>query len=172
MRPLQRASIALGKYLVGTAAALAILWVGLILLHVVGYAATPTEMIEQIGATARAGGAASFLLVTYCAIALFWGTLVPEAGGMLTVVWLGFIEWFGMLLPGVLRYVSMSHFGRELGGMERAGWDPVELAGQTLVSVPDVELYWCALVVGIEWLFFLFFALLIMQTAQLRFGKA
>jgi len=172
MRPLPRASIALGKYVVGIAAALAILWVGLILLHVVGYAATPSLMIDQLGATARAGGAASFLLLTYCAIALFWGTLVPEAGGMLTVVWLGFVEWFGMLLPGVLRFASMSHFARELGGMERAGWDPVELLGQTVVSVPDVELYICALVVGIEWLLFLGFALLIMQTAQLRFGKA
>jgi len=172
MRPMQRASIALGKYVVGTGSALAILWAGLLLLHLVGYATTPTEMIEQFGATARAGGAASFLLVTYCAIALFWGTLVPEAGGMLTIVWLGFIEWFGMLLPGVLRFASMSHFARELGGLERAGWDPVELGTQTLMSVPDVELHWCALVIGIEFLVFLGLALLTMQVAQLRFGKA
>lgn len=172
MRPVSRASIALGKYVVGTGAALAILWAGVVLLHGIGYAATPSSMIDQLGATMRAGGAASLLLVTYCAIALFWSTLVPEAGGLLTVVWLGFVEWFGMLLPGVLRFASMSHFARELGGLPRAGWDPVELMGQTVVSVPDVELWICAVVVVSEWLVFLGLALLIMQTAQLRFGKA
>ncbi|MBX3268775.1 MAG: ABC transporter permease [Sandaracinaceae bacterium] len=172
MRPVPRASIALGKYLVGTAASLAILWVGLLLLHGVGYAATPTLMIDQLGETARAGAAASLLLATYSAIALFWGTIVPEAGGMLTVVWLGFIEWFGMLLPGVLRFASMSHFARELGGLERAGWDPVELLGETVVRVPDVELWICATVVASEWLLVLALTLLIMHTAQLRFGKA
>ncbi|MCA9606481.1 MAG: ABC transporter permease subunit [Myxococcales bacterium] len=172
MRPISRASIALGKYVVGTGSALAILWVGLLLLHGIGYAASPSDMIDQLGATMRAGGAASLLLVLYCAIAMFWSTMVPEAGGLLTVIWLGFVEWFGMLLPGVLRFASMSHFARELGGLERAGWDPVELMGQTVVSVPDVELWICALVVVCEWAAFLAMALAIMQTAQLRFGKA
>ncbi len=172
MRPMQRASIALGKYIVGTGSALAILWIGILLLHVVGYATAPSEMIEQIGATARAGGAASFLLVTYCAIALFWGTLVPEAGAMLTIMWLGFIEWFGMLLPGYFRFMSMSHFARELGGIERAGLDHVDAGSRTISLVFDVELQWCALTIGVELVVFLGLALLIMQTAQLRFGKA
>lgn len=172
MRPLPRSSIALGKYIVGTAASLAILWVGLILLHVVGYAATPSEMIDQIPATLRAGGAASYLLVTYCAIALFWGTLVPEAGGLLTVVWLGFVEWFMGLLPGVLRFVSMSHWARELGGIERMGWHRIELMGEVRAEVPTIAMHWCALILGCEWLVWLGLALLIMHFAQLRFGKA
>lgn len=172
MRPLSRASIALGKYLVGVGAALAILWIALILLHVMGYMTSPTEMIEQIGATARAGGAASLLLVTYCAITLFWGVLVPEAAGLVSVVWLGFVEWFGTLMPWFFRLGSMNHYARELGGLERAGWDPVELGGQTVVEVPFVELPWCAVIISVEWLLFLGMALLIMQYAQLRFGKA
>lgn len=172
MRPIQRASIALGKYVVGTGAALAILWIGLFLLHGVGYAASPTEMIDQLGPTVRAGGAASMLLVLYCAIALFWSVTVPEAGGMLTVIWLGFVEWFGMLLPGFLRFVSMSHFARELGGVERAGMDTITLGGQEFNTVPDVELWICAVVVVTEWALVLVMALAIMQTAQLRFGKA
>ena len=172
MRPLPRASIALGKYLVGTGVALAVLWAALILLHVVGYAATPTLMIDELAYTARAGGAASFLCVTYCAVCLFWGTLVPEAGGMLSIVWLGFMEWLGMLMPGVFRFGSAAHFARELGGVERAGLDVIELMGRELVRVPDVELWICATVVGVEWILFLGFALLIMHTAQLRFGKA
>ena len=173
MRPLPRASIALGKYIVGTGSALVILWAGILLLHVIGYATSPSEMIEQIGATARAGGAASFLLALYCAIALFWGTLAPEAGGMLTIMWLGFVEWFGMLLPGIFRFMSMSHFARELGGLERAGLDSLDAGGGASISlVADVDLEWCALTIGVELFFFLGLALLIMQTAQLRFGKA
>jgi hypothetical protein len=168
----QRSSIALGKYLVGTLSALGIFWAGLILLHVVGFAATPTLMIDELGATARAGGAGSLLLVTYCAICLFWGTLVPEAAGLLSVVWLGFIEWFVMLLPGVVRFGSMSHFARELGGLERAGMDVISIGGRELVSVPDVEMWICGVVVASEWVIFLGLALLIMQVSQLRFGKA
>ena len=148
------------------------MWVALILLHVIGYAASPTDMIDQLGATARAGGAASLLLATYCAITLFWGVVVPEAAGLVSVVWLGFIEWFICLMPSVFRFPSMNHFARELGGLERAGWDPVTIGGQTLFEVPFVELHWCALIVTTEWLLFLGMALLIMQHAQLRFGKA
>ncbi len=171
MRPLHRASIALGKYLVGVLASLMILWASLLLLHVIGYATEPSAMIEQLGATARAGGALSLLVVTYSAVTLFWGVLVPEAGALVSVVWLGFVEWFGTLLPSVFRFMSMNHFARELGGMERAGWDPVEL-GPITVEVPFVELHWCGLIVAGEWLLFLALALVIMQHAQLRFGKA
>ena len=172
MRPVQRASIALGKYVVGTGAALVILWAGLIVLHLVGYATSPTLLIEQLGETARAGGAASFLLVTYCAVALFWGTVAPEAGALMTVLWLGFVEWFLALLPGVMRLASMSHYARELGGIERAGFSSLDVGGQTLALVADIELHWCALAIGVEWLVFLGLALLFMQFAQLRFGNA
>lgn len=173
MRPLPRAAIALGKYLVGTATGLVVLWVALILLHVVSYAATPSLMIDQLGETAQAGGAASMLLVLYSAICLFWGTLVPEAGGMLSIVWLGFVEWFVGLLPGVFRFGSMTHWARELGGIEAAGWGEITIGpGDPLVSVPVVETWIMVLVPVVEWALFLGFALLIMQTAQLRFGKA
>jgi len=172
MRPVQRSSIALGKYLVGTLSALGIFWAGLLLLHLVGFAATPTLLIDELGATARAGGAGSLLLVTYCAICLFWGTLVPEAAGLLSVVWLGFIEWFVMLLPGVARFLSMSHFARELGGLERAGMDVVSIGGRELVRVPDVEMWICAVVVASEWIVFPGLPLLILPVSQLRFGKA
>lgn len=165
MRPIERSSIALGKYIVGAGAALAILWAGLILLHVVGYATNPTEMIDQAASTARAGGALTLLLLNYCAVALFWGTLVPEAGGILTVVWLGVVEWLGMLLPGVLRFVSMAHFARELGGIERA-------ADFEYFAITDVANHWCALAIFTEFAVFLGLALLTMHFAQLRFGKA
>jgi ABC-2 type transport system permease protein len=163
MRPVSRAAIALGKYLVATGAALAVLWAGLVLLHVVGYATSPTLMVDQIPATARAGGAASLLLMAYSGICLLWGALVPEAAGMLSVVWLGFVEWFMGLLPGIIRFISLNHFARELGGLERAGWDD---------WVPDVELWICATVVGGGFLLFTALGVLTVQLSELRAGKA
>jgi hypothetical protein len=163
MRPVSRASIALGKYLVAAGAGLAVLWTGLILLHILGYATTPTAMIDQIPVTARAGGAASLLLLAYSGICLLWGALVPEAAGMVAVVWLGFLEWFVALLPGVIRFLSLNHFARELGGIERAGWAD---------WVPDVELWICATVVAGGWILFTFLGILIVQVSELRFGKA
>ncbi len=163
MRPISRGAIALGKYLVGTGAALAVLWIGLILLHVVGYATSPTLMIDELGTTARAGGGASLLVMTYSGICLLWGALVPEAGGMLSVVWLGFVEWFLGLAPGFLRFISMTSFARRLGGIEAAGWNE---------WVPDVSLWICATVIVSVWLLFTLLGVLTVQLSELRFGKA
>lgn len=172
MRPIPRGTIALGKYLVGTGVSLVILWAALILLHVIGYAADPTLMIDQISETARAGGAASMLLVTYCGVCLFWGSLVPEAGGMVSVAWLGFVEWFMGLMPGILRFVSMSHWAREIGGIERAGLSSVDLGRGEVALVMDVDLWIAATVLASEWALLTLLAILITQVSQLRFGKA
>jgi hypothetical protein len=172
MRPVSRGAIALAKYLVGSAAGLIVLWAALLLLHIVGYLTEPTLMIEQADDTARAGGAASLLLLTYSGICLLWGALVPEAAGMLSIVWLGFMEWFVGLLPGPLRFASMAHFARELGGVytteadgtiDRMGWDD---------WIPPVDLWVCGLVIVIAWLVFTGLGVLVVQVSELRFGKA
>lgn len=163
MRPISRAGIALGKYIVSAGSALAVLWAGLIALHLAGYATSPTLLIDELGTTARAGGAASLLVLAYSGVCLFWGALAPGAAGMLSVVWLGFVEWFMALLPGVLRFVSMNHFARELGGLERGGWAD---------WVPDVELWICASVICGVGLLFTLLGVLIVQLSELRFGKA
>lgn len=163
MRPVSRAAIALGKYVVGAGAALAVMWTALVLLHVVGFATSPTLMIDQLDETARAGGSASLLVLAYSGICLLWGALVPEAAGMLSVVWLGFVEWFMALLPGVLRFLSLNHFARELAGLPRAGWSD---------WVPEVSLWTSAGVVVGGWLVFTLFGVLTVQLSELRFGKA
>ena len=164
MRPVSRGAIALGKLLVAAAASLAVMWAALLLMHLVSFAASPTQMIEQLGDTARAGGAASLLIVTYCGICLFWGALVPEAGGMVSVIWLGFVELFLGLMPGAIRFASMNHFAKELAGIERGGF--------FAEIVPDVELWICGLVVAAVGLLFSFFGVLWVQLSELRFGKA
>jgi len=164
MRPVNRGAIALGKFLVAAAASIAVLWAALLLMHVVSFATAPTQMIEQLGDTARAGGAASLLVVTYCGICLFWGSLVPEAGGMVSVIWLGFVEFFLGLMPGAVRFASMSHFAQELAGIERGGF--------FAEIVPDVELWICGLVVAAVGLLFTTFGVLWVQLSELRYGKA
>ncbi len=163
MRPVSRGGIALAKYLVGTGAALVVMLAGIVLLHIFGYATDPTKMVEQVDETARAAGVAALLLMAYSGICLLWGALVPEAAGMLSVVWLGFIEWFVPKLPGVIRFASLNHFARELAGLERAGWAD---------WVPDVELWICGLVVAGGWLLFTSLGVLTVQFSELRFGKA
>ncbi|HEY8429783.1 MAG TPA: ABC transporter permease [Sandaracinaceae bacterium] len=163
MRPISRSAIAVGKYLVGTGAALAVLWAGLLLLHAVGYATSPSLMIERAPETLRAGGAATLLVMAYSGICLLWGALVPEAGGMVSVVWLGFVEWFLALFPGVLRFASLSHWARELGGLERAGWAD---------WVPDVDLWVGATVLVVGWLVFTCLGVLTVQFSELRAGRA
>jgi hypothetical protein len=163
MRPVSRSAIAIGKYIVAAGSALAVLWAGIILLHVIGFATAPSSMIDELGSTARAGGAASMLILAYSGICLMWGALAPQAAGMISVVWLGFVEWFMALVPGVPRFVSMSHFARELGGLERAGIDQ---------WVPDVELWICAAVVAGGWLLYTSLGVLTVQLTELRVGKA
>jgi ABC-type transport system involved in multi-copper enzyme maturation permease subunit len=163
MRPVSRSSIAIGKYLVGAGASLAVLWAGLVLLHVVGYATSPTLMIDNLGATARAGGAASLLVIAYSGICLFWGALVPEAAGMISVLWLLFFEVFLGLAPSMLRLPSLSHYARLLGALEPAGLD---------LFVPEIPLWVCAVVIVSAWAIFTLLGVLIVQLSELRFGKA
>ncbi len=163
MRPVSRSAIALGKYLVGALTSLAVLWAGLILLHVIGYATSPTLMIDQAPETARAGGALTILVFVYSSVCLLWGALVPEAGGMLSLVWLGFIEWILGFFPGIIRFASMNYWARELGGLERAGWSD---------WVPAVDLWICGTIVGVVWLLFTFLGVLTVQVSELRAGKA
>lgn len=163
MRPISRSAIAIGKYIVGAGSALAVTWAGIILLHVVGFATEPSLMIEELGDTARAGGAASLLILTYSGICLLWGALTPQAAGMISVIHLGFFEWFMTLVPGSPRLISMNHHARELGGLERAGiaeW------------VPDLELSTSAAIVVAVWLIFTALGVLVVQMSELRYGKA
>lgn len=163
MRPISRSAIAIGKYIVAAGSGLAVLWAGIILLHVVGFATEPSMMIDEIGATARAGGAASLLILTYSGICLAWGAIAPQAAGIISVVHLGVFEWFLALIPGPLRLASMSHHARELGGLERAGFAE---------WVPEVELGTCAAVVIAACVIFTSLGVLVVQMSELRYGKA
>jgi signal transduction histidine kinase len=130
---------------------------------VTGYATSPTDMIEHIPDTARAGGALSLLLVGYSGICLCWGAFVPEAAGMLSVVWLGFVEFFMGMAPGFLRFVSLNHWARELADLERSGWTS---------WIPEVDLWIGAVVLVAAGMLFTFVGVLTVQLSELRFGKA
>ncbi|MCC6877921.1 MAG: ABC transporter permease [Sandaracinaceae bacterium] len=164
MRPTSRWALLLGRWLVSTGAAVAVIVLGVLLLHVIAYLTEPREMIDQLGSTARIAGASTLLVITYSSICLLWGVLVPEAATLLSVLYLGVIELCFGVVPGVLRFFSMSHFARELAGLPRWGF--------MSETVPEVPLWGCALVIVVVTGLFTLGALAIFRGTQTRFGNA
>ena len=168
MRSAGRFATALGKYLTGAAVSVGILTAGVLLLHVGAYVTDPGEMVEQLDTTFRYIGALSLLALCYCAICLLWGTLVVEAAGLVSTLYLALVE-FGLgLMPGFVRLVSMNYLATQLAGLPRGGFD-LESVG---VVVPEVETWICGVVVGVVGVVFLALASLVVKTSEFGFGKA
>lgn len=164
LRPAGRASIALGKYLAGSAMSILLLGSGILVLHIGAYATESTQMIDQLGDTLRAIGAISLLALCYCAICLFWGSLVTEAGGLMSTLHLAAIEFGFSWLPSFLRFGSMNYLSAQLAGLPKGGFFPD--------WVPDIELWICGLVVSVVTLLFLGLASLVIGRSEMGFGKA
>ncbi len=163
-RPVPRLAIALGKYLAGAGASLALLLGGLLLMHVATFLITPGPMIDELPSTLRAGGALGLLTLLYAAICTFWGAVAAEAAGIVSTLYLAVVEFAFGLLPGIFRFVSMNYFATQLAGLPKAGMWP-EL-------VPDVAAWVPIVVIVPETLAFLFLAALVVGTSEYRFGKA
>ena len=91
-RPAGRFAVTFGKYLAGALVAVGLLVVLSLLLHVAAFASEPTEMIEELGPTARAAVALGLLGLLYSAICTFWGAAVPEASGIVSALHLVVLE--------------------------------------------------------------------------------
>jgi ABC-type transport system involved in multi-copper enzyme maturation permease subunit len=164
IRPAGRVAIALGKYLASAAICVALLAGGVLTIHVASLVADPTPMVEALPDTLRMIGSLSLLALCYCALCMLWGGLVVEAGGLLATLHLAVIEYGFSWLPGVARLASMNHFASELAGFERRGF------GASLV--PEVDLWVCALVLGVMTLVYLGLATLVVRLSELGSGKA
>ncbi len=164
LRPAGRVAIVLGKYLAGAAMSILLLVIGVLVLHVSSFATEPTPMIDELPQTLRAMSALSLLALTYCAICLFWGALVVEAGGFLSVLYLVVMEFALSWLPSFLRLGSMNYLASQLAGLPKGGFYPD--------WVPDIELWICGVVIAIATGLFLSAAALVVRTSELGFGKA
>jgi ABC-type transport system involved in multi-copper enzyme maturation permease subunit len=163
-RPVGRLAIALGKYAAGVAMAAGLLGAGMLLLHVGSFLTTPSLMIDELPATLRSTGALMLLTLLYGAICMFWGALVPEAGGIVSFLYLGIMEFALGFVPSVFRFVSMNYHATQIAGLEKRGLWPD--------TVPDVEPWGPLAAIVVMTLLFLFFGALTVSASEYRFGKA
>lgn len=164
MRPTSRVAMTLGKWLASSVAASGVLVVGVLLLHVGAWATDPGEMIDQLTPTLKIAGALTLLAFLYSAICLFWGALVIEAGGVISILYLAFFEFAMGKLPGPVRFVSMNYLATQLAGLPKGGFYEE--------YVPDVETWICGAVIVALTMVFVGLSSLVTSTSELGFGKA
>lgn len=164
LRPTGRAALTLGKYAAGVSLSFALLAGGVLVLHAGAYATRPSTMVEGLGETLRMMGALGLLTLCYCAICLFWGSLVTEAAGLMATIHLGALEFAMGLMPFALRFVSMNHWTRRIAGLPMGGF--------LVDTVPDVDLPVAFAVVSGVTLAFLVGAVLVVRSSQFGLGKA
>ena len=163
-RPVPRPLLAMSQFAAGAAYAVGLLGIGLLLLHLVVFASDATALVDGFPSTLRQVGSLSLLAILYGAICAFWGTIVPEASGVVSAIFLAVFEFGFGVLPDRFRFASMNFWGRELAGLDRGG--------MFAESVPEVALWVAPIPIGIELVVFLGLTALVMSTSEFRFGKA
>lgn len=164
MRPASRTALTIGKWLAASITSCVVLAVGVLLVHVGAWATDPGHMIDEIGSTLEIVGALCLLSFFYSAVCLFFGALVIEAGGLLSIVYMAFMEFFVGSMPVVARVASMNYLATQLAGLPKGGLMP-EYA-------PDVETWIAGVVIAVLTLVFLGFATLVTNVSEFGFGKA
>lgn len=163
-RPVGRPAITVGKFAAASALSLGIIVTGLLVMHLACFATEPTAMVEELPSTLRAMGAASLLTLFYCAICTFWGSLIPEAAGIVSALHLAVIEFCFSWVPSFFRFISMSYLAQQLAGLDKGGFFPE--------SVPDISAGVTVAVLVAATLLFLSLAAFVVQVSEYRFSKA
>jgi hypothetical protein len=163
-RPTGRAALTLGKQLAGTVYAGAILIGGLAVLYLGAYASTPDRFQYVLDDFAKMAGALLLLGTYYGAVCLFWGALLPEAAGILSILYLAIAELTFSKLPGVFRLVSMNYRAEQLVALPRGG-----LMAHT---VPPLDPWLSVLAIALLTVGFSLLAMLVVRVQEYRFSKA
>lgn len=164
IRPAGRVAITLGKYIAGAGMSVILLASGILVLHIAAYLTEPTPMLDELPSTFRSIGAISLLALCYCAICLFWGSVLVEASGILSTLHLAAIEFGFSWLPSFLRFGSMNYLASQLAGLPKGGFFPE--------WVPELEPWIGGVVVAAVTLVFLAMASAVIKVSELGFGKA
>jgi ABC-type transport system involved in multi-copper enzyme maturation permease subunit len=163
-RPVDRHAILLGQYLLGAAVAATILTAGVITLHLACFITEPSLLVDELPSTLRALGALLLLCIAYSAICSFWGSLVPDAAGLVATLHLAVLEFLLSNFPYV-RLISMNYLATELAGLPKGGL-PLPFGS------PDIEPYIAAGVIPAVAIAFLALATVVVSTSEYRFAKA
>ncbi|MBX3247565.1 MAG: ABC transporter permease subunit [Myxococcales bacterium] len=163
-RPVSRPALALGKWAAGATLTVALLVGSGLVMHLASLATDPATLVDAFPSTLKTLGALALLGICYSAICMLWGSMVPEAAGIVSALYLGIVEWLLSFGPGSIRWVSMNYVGRRLAGLEPGGILP-EIA-------PEVDpLLGVGLISGLT-VVFLLFSVLVVQLSEYRFGHA
>jgi len=168
-RPTGRFSIAFGKYLAGATLTIGLVVGMLLLMHVALYVTEPTAMVENFPQTLKAIAALTLLCAFYCAVCMLWGALLPEATGIVSVLYFAVIEFIFSFMPSYFRCISMSYLAQEMVGLEKRGLTSDAMPG---LNPPDVPAYIGASVIAIVTLVFLGLAAVSFQGNEYRYSKA
>jgi ABC-type transport system involved in multi-copper enzyme maturation permease subunit len=121
VRPLPRALVILGKWLVSAGIAALLLAGTTLLVYVACLIGTPSELASAMPTVLRVALAAALEAGVCTGACLAFGTVVPRAAGALAFLYLAGAELLGSLAPGRLRLLSMAHHALELSGLPRTG---------------------------------------------------
>ena len=163
-RPVGRLAITMGKYLAGCGMAIAVLAASILLMHIAVFLTEPTPMIDALPDTLRQIGAITLLALVYGAVCMFWGAVAPEAAGIISVLYLGIVEFAASGAPLQVRLVSMNYHAQHLAGMPKAGLMPD--------TVPDIPVWASVIVVSAVAMGFLFLAVTVVRASEYRVGTA
>jgi ABC-type transport system involved in multi-copper enzyme maturation permease subunit len=163
-RPTGRAALTLGKQLAGTFYTGAILVVGVFVLYVGAYATQPDRFQYLLDDFAKTAGALLLLGTYYGAVCLFWGALLPEAAGILSILYLAIVELTFSKLPSVFRLASMNYRAEQLAGLPKGG-----LMAHT---VPPLDPWLSALAIVVLTVGFSALAMVVVRVQEYRFSKA
>lgn len=163
-RPVGRFAVTVGKYLAGVGMSLAILGGSMVVMHLGIYLTDASPMIDELPGTARALGAICLLTLCYGAICAFWGAVAPEASGIVSVLYLGVIEFLFSNAPYIFRLVAMNYHAQQLAGLDKGGL--------MVDTAPDVAPWIAVVAMVVATLMFLWFAVLVVSGSEYRFGKA
>lgn len=165
-RPVSRWAITTGKYIAGVLLSTAVLLGGLLVLHLGSFITEPTPLFEELAITGRCMGALTLLTLLYGAVLMFWGSVVPEASGIVAGIYFTVIEFFVGMLPTWMRFGSMNYLATQLGGL------PKSSIPQFALSIPDVPLWVPFIPIGVEVALFLILAGVVVASSEFRFGRS
>jgi ABC-type transport system involved in multi-copper enzyme maturation permease subunit len=161
VRPAPRGAIVLGKLIAGYGIVLGVLTLCFIAIASASVfaAGTPAEILPVIG---RAYAAVALHTLCVCTICLTCGAIMPEAAGVLAILYLGTFEFALSFVPWAFRLLSPAHHATVTSGVSAIFED----------SVPEVPVAASVLVLIGLTLFALVLAMFVVGRREYRYASS
>jgi ABC-type transport system involved in multi-copper enzyme maturation permease subunit len=161
VRPAPRGAIVLGKLAAGYGLVLSVLTTCFIALAIASVFAVGSGGESMLPVLGRAYGAVALHTLTVCTVCLACGAVMPEAAGVLAILYLGFFEFALSFIPFAFRLFSPVHHAAVLSGV----------AGVAEGSVPVISLTAAGLVLAMITLSALVLAMFVVGKREYRYAS-